>query len=229
MTVKEVSDAAAVVVDGVVESATSYWDLQRNTIFTNVRLVNVKRLKGPVGDEKGAYEFVVPGGRVGGKERIVTGGPRFAVGERWLLFLRTSFRIHPVIGIGCGAFRVAEDVNGQMKVLDVAGAEIVGIDAQGLVQTRGVNRINGDGLVVGGTSPGVRVVEVGAAAPVQGMTMDEFMGRVLPVIESSAPLPAAPSPAGIQSTHPRAAPLKARLPRDTNVSNAPSMRRHGDE
>jgi hypothetical protein len=107
-----IEDAAAIVI-GHVTSMQGGYDHRRATIFTNITVAIQEVLKGgiPLGD----ITLRQPGGSFGDLHSWVSGSPRFTLGEKVLLFLRTDRE---------GMLRVAHLYQGKFTVFfDSAAGE----------------------------------------------------------------------------------------------------------
>ncbi|MBM3820896.1 MAG: hypothetical protein FJW14_18040 [Acidimicrobiia bacterium] len=102
------------------------------------------------------------GGEVGDVGLAVAGMPRFAVGDRRVVFARRERSINPIVGFTQGLLQVRRDVNGVDRVLTL------------------------DGMPVAGTqSFGARVPLLGGA-PVAPMRLADFRTQIAAALRSRA-------------------------------------------
>lgn len=94
-----------VILVGKVEALQSRWNDDRSLILTDVRLSVEQVVKGSA-DQK-EITVVVPGGQVGDVGQTVSAVPRFAEGERVLLFLERDEK---------GAFQVVGGLQGKKAI-----------------------------------------------------------------------------------------------------------------
>ena len=187
MTIQQLADAAGQAIDAVVESTDGAWSADHATIQTTVRFREVRYLKGQLPDSTDTFTLVVPGGTVGDTQLVLTGAPRFEVGQRWLLFLHPTYNLHPVVGIFRGAFRIEEDTAGETRVLDPAGLVVVGVDARGLVRVAPAapQTQQRAEYIVGATSASVVGVFESRARSTVPMSYERFLDRLAPVLLNS--------------------------------------------
>lgn len=103
------------IVAGEVLDLRSSWTPDRSNIFTTVILRVDRQLKGGGGD---VVRFRIPGGTVGEDWVYVTHAPRFALGERALVFLRSGGgRLPTVVGMEAGKRHLAADDDGSERIL----------------------------------------------------------------------------------------------------------------
>ncbi len=103
----ELVQESSVVVHGRVAEVRGQWTSDRHGIESLVVVEVASYLKGDLGDQ---ITVRVPGGRAGGFVNIIPGAPRFAEGDRVMLFLKTSGPSVPVItGTSQGAYRLRTD------------------------------------------------------------------------------------------------------------------------
>lgn len=103
------------IVGGEVLDLKSSWTVDRSDIFTTVVLRVDRRLKGSGRD---LIRFRVPGGRVGEDWVHVTHAPRFELGERALVFLRSGGgRLSTVVGMEAGKRHLAVGDDGVERIL----------------------------------------------------------------------------------------------------------------
>jgi hypothetical protein len=161
MSVPVMADCAAVVIVGEVAAIEASWRGTPRTIESAVTLRRVEYLKGaPSGGApaRDTFRLTVPGGEVDGVRLRIAGAPEFGVGQTWVLFVLPEWRVHPVVGISQGAFRVEAAGHGTRRVHQ-GGRAVTGLDREGFV--------------------------VGASGAEQGMTLSEFLGAIGPAVRSS--------------------------------------------
>jgi len=111
----ELVQESSVVVHGRVAEVRGQWTSDRRGIESLVVVEVASYLKGDLGDQ---LTVRVPGGRAGGFVNIIPGAPRFAEGDRVVLFLKTSGPSIPVItGTSQGVYRLSTDVTGATLVV----------------------------------------------------------------------------------------------------------------
>lgn len=96
-------------------------------LFTEVTFRVDREILGSAGE---TVTVTVAGGVDGDREVVVFGIPRFALGERNVLFLRPGYEAtaNPVVGVGQGRFRIVPDpATGTDQVLDPKGNLVVGV------------------------------------------------------------------------------------------------------
>lgn len=112
LTVKPLSFAelvheSAAVVHGRVTDVRGQWTADRRGIESLVVVEVFDYLKGGLGEE---VTVRVPGGQVGTFVNIIPGAPRFAEGDRVVLFLKVNGPTVPVVtGTSQGVYRVSTD------------------------------------------------------------------------------------------------------------------------
>ncbi len=112
-TLEEMVTRADTIVAGEVLDTQSAWNADQTEIFTTVILRTEHRLHGPAG---GQVRFQVPGGQVGDTRVLVTHMPTFRVGERALVFLRSSGPRLPLVVAGeAGKRSLIEDEDGALR------------------------------------------------------------------------------------------------------------------
>lgn len=103
----ELVAASIAVVHGRVHDVHGQWTADRRAIESLVEIEAIDYLKGDLGRR---ITIRVPGGAAGGFVNIVPGAPRFATGDRVVLFLTANGPAVPVItGTSQGVYRVATD------------------------------------------------------------------------------------------------------------------------
>ena len=102
------------IVAGEVLDLKPSWNAERSDIFTTVILRVDRRLKGSGGD---VIRFSIPGGAMGDEWIRVTHAPRFELGERALVFLRSGGgRLPTVVGMEAGKRHLAADEDGSERI-----------------------------------------------------------------------------------------------------------------
>ena len=105
--VGELSRDARAIVLGRVGAVEARWTADRRGIETLVTLEADTYLKGALGP---SVQFLVPGGVLGRFQNIVVGAPRFAEGERVIVFLGAHGPSIPfVLGLNQGLYRVVSE------------------------------------------------------------------------------------------------------------------------
>ncbi|MBI4717984.1 MAG: hypothetical protein HY763_09290 [Planctomycetes bacterium] len=184
MDLQTLADLAGQVIVGRVASVRAYESAGAagtTEIESEVTLTEVEYLKGALPDSGPTFSLRVPGGAVGARKAQIGCTPRFAPGERWLLFLLPTYKTFPVVGLYQGAFRLEREADGVERVRNYRGAPLVGV---------------GDGhmpMVAGGPEPrwsqpigaeGVEVVPPPvAAAP--AISWVDFRARLEPILRNS--------------------------------------------
>jgi hypothetical protein len=104
---EELVGESAAVVHGRVADVRGQWTADRRGIESLVVVDAIDYLKGSWG---GQVTVRVPGGQVGTFVNLIPGAPRFAEGDRVVLFLKANGPAVPVItGTSQGVYRVAID------------------------------------------------------------------------------------------------------------------------
>ena len=119
---------AAVIAVGTVTGIQEQWDATRQAPITNVTFANLTVLKGELGTESMTLEFL--GGHLpDGKVFVVSGVPRFAIGEKTVVFSTGNQRdFCPLVGIWQGLLRVTFDPQrGEEVVKDNFQVPIAGL------------------------------------------------------------------------------------------------------
>ena len=102
------------IVTGEVLDLKPSWNAERSEIFTTVILRVDRRLKGSGGE---VIRFSIPGGTVGDEWIWITHAPRFELGERALVFLRSGGgRLPTVVGMEAGKRPLAADEDGSERI-----------------------------------------------------------------------------------------------------------------
>jgi hypothetical protein len=134
MTLNALSDYAGQVIAGEAVSVRSYWAENPRRIESEVVFQNVEYLKGRLPDSKATFSLIVPGGTVGDWQMQIGCAPKFAVGERWVLFLLPTCKTFPVVGLHQGAFRIESDAAGVARVFDASGGAVISLGKDGFFQ-----------------------------------------------------------------------------------------------
>jgi hypothetical protein len=109
---------------GTVAGVASRWsDPQRQAIETEVTFTDLTWLRG--GSET-PVRLRFAGGEMEGLHEAVAGVPRFAVGERRVVFARAGHYASPIVGFNQGLFRVVDGASGPV-VLDEEGRAVTGV------------------------------------------------------------------------------------------------------
>lgn len=118
---------------GTVTRTESRWsDPQRRAIETVVTFGDLTWLRGAPRSEI-ALRFT--GGEVDGLREEVAGVPRFAVGERRVVFARDGHYVSPLVGFNQGLFEVVDGAAGPV-VLDAEGRSLAAADRAALQRGR---------------------------------------------------------------------------------------------
>ena len=178
------ADHAVRVISGRILQTQSRWATNPRRIETVVTLTQVEVLKAPAngGPAADSLEIVLPGGKIGHVEMRIAGAPKLHPGDRWILFLMESYRIHPIVGITQGAFRIVEVGGGQTRVLDASGHPVKAIRQDGTVElmTEAQPELRERLRIM----DRVRLVEPPMAAA-RGMTVEEFKAALQPLLDDS--------------------------------------------
>ena len=107
LTFSELVNDSIAVVHGRIADVRGEWTPDRRGIESLVVVEAMHYLKGALGEQ---ITVRVPGGQVGGFANVIPGAPRFAPGDRVVLFLKASGPSIPVItGTTQGVYRVGTD------------------------------------------------------------------------------------------------------------------------
>lgn len=110
----ELSRDARIIARGQVVAIDARWSDGRRAIETVVTLEAESYLKGEMGR---MVQFRVPGGTMGRYRNIVMGAPRFAVGQRIVVFLGASGpRVPYILGLSQGVYRLGVSSSGEVLV-----------------------------------------------------------------------------------------------------------------
>jgi hypothetical protein len=116
---------------GTVTEVTSEWsDPQRRAIRTRVSFGDLTWLRGGPAP---TITLTFAGGEMDGLREEIAGVPRFAVGERRVLFARNGEYVSPLVGFSQGQFQVVDGVNGAV-VLDADGKPVSATNRAALQQ-----------------------------------------------------------------------------------------------
>jgi hypothetical protein len=114
----ELSRDARAIARGRIVAVDAQWTDGRRSIETMVTLEPDAYLKGQLGD---TVQFRVPGGSLGRFRNIVVGAPRFAVGQRVIVFLGARGPTVPyILGLSQGVFRLTQSTAGEWTVTPAA-------------------------------------------------------------------------------------------------------------
>jgi hypothetical protein len=92
----------------------------------------VFRVQDPVFGTAAALEVLeFLGGEAGGVGMAVEGMPRFAIGERRVVFARRARSMNPIVGFTQGLLQVRRDGNGEERVLTLDGLPVAGAQSFG--------------------------------------------------------------------------------------------------
>ena len=107
LTFPQLVGESAAVLHGRVAEVRGQWTADRRAIESLVVVEAIDYLKGAWGER---VTVRVPGGQVGPMVNLIPGAPRFAEGDRVVLFLRADGPAVPVItGTSQGVYRVSTD------------------------------------------------------------------------------------------------------------------------
>ena len=115
LSLRQITQSAAIIADATVRSATSYWATPSGaqTLRTRVTFTVNHALKGNPGT---TFTLELLGGTVGEQSLTVEGVPQFQPGERYIIFSESPDKavVCPILGLDQGALRVIHD--GESKV-----------------------------------------------------------------------------------------------------------------
>ena len=98
------------------------WQTREGTL---VKTRVIFRVSDPIfGTTAAAEVFDFLGGEWGGLEVAVAEMPRFAIGDRRLVFARRERSINPIVGFTQGLLRIQPDARGVDRVFSLAGAPL---------------------------------------------------------------------------------------------------------
>ena len=215
MPVPVLADYAAQVIVAEVASARSYWAEDPRRIETELVLKDVEYLKGAYDGASRTMTLIVPGGTVrdagvGGEWGMrVCCAPEDRAGERWVLFVLPTCKVHPVVGMERGSFRLVRDEQGVERVHAADGRAIGDVSPEGAV--RYMASAGGAAVVEPKSQRGVRVMraaEDAAGADEAAMSLEAFEAAIAPALAQSRDYHLA-EPAGgrVEADH-RAVPIK---------------------
>lgn len=144
LTVEQMVDESASVVEGTVLRKWSEWDSAHQFIWTHYEIEVTDILKGVVGSTVTVSE---PGGEVGGMNMSIASVPTYEVGEQVVILLSpTEIGFFRTCGWGQGKFSV-QDSGGQKTVSAPGfGAQIVDMPSKNGEKSIGTARKSLDGL-----------------------------------------------------------------------------------
>ena len=147
LTVEQMVDESASVVEGTVISKRAAWDSAHQFIWTHYEIKVTDVLKGLVGSTVTVSE---PGGSVDGLNMSIAGVPTYAVGEEVVILLSpTEIGYLRTCGWGQGKFSV-QTADGQKTVsAPGSGAQIVDLPSKNDEKSVGTARKSFDGLSLG--------------------------------------------------------------------------------
>ncbi|UCF33236.1 MAG: hypothetical protein JSV78_12975 [Phycisphaerales bacterium] len=190
MNIQTMADHAGQVIVGKVAAIRSYWadaDTPRRRIESEVTFEDVEYLKGANDQAKAAFTLTIPGGTVGEFSMHVGCAPKFAVGDKWILFLLPTYKTFPVVGLYQGAFLVRPDEKGVERVFEVRDGAIqpvTGLDEGGFVQVKAPHAPNVDERLRG--QSGLRVVtNTPGEEPAGALSYEDFVGQIQPALAAS--------------------------------------------
>lgn len=219
MSVPTLADHAAQVVIADIRAVRSYWAADPRRIETELTLENIEYLKGAYDGAPTRRTLIVPGGRVGEWGMRLCCAPEYQAGERWMLFILPTCKVHPVVGMERGSLRIVRDEQGAERVLAADGRAIIGIGADGALERAGragthADHAHADATTLNAQS-GVRLVHADAPEPApdpQAMTLAAFRERVAPTLAASRDhAMEAPAGARVPADH-RAVPVRQATP-----------------
>ncbi|MDX2167010.1 MAG: hypothetical protein SF182_08105 [Deltaproteobacteria bacterium] len=119
---------------GTVTDVTSEWsDAQHRAIRTRVTFGDLTWVRG---GSAATVTLRFAGGELDGLREEIAGVPRFAVGERRVLFARDGAYLSPLVGFSQGQFQVVDGADGPV-VLDADGRPVPATDRAALQQGAG--------------------------------------------------------------------------------------------
>ncbi len=175
---------AGQVIVGDVASVRSYWAGAPRRIETLVVFENVTYLKGKLGNSGETFSLVVPGGVVGEMRMRLCCAPVFRSGERHVLFLLSTYKTFPTVGLGQGSFRVVKDASGVDRVYQ-HGVAVTGFDAEGLVRLTSGARPNAHDHWVAGDRARLAATTPLPAAAIEAMRYEDFVAHLKPILAAS--------------------------------------------
>ena len=116
---------------GTVTAVTSAWrDTAQRSIETRVTFAELTWLRG---DPRPTITLQFAGGEIDGLREEIAGVPRFAVGERRIIFAHAGDFLSPVVGFHQGVFGVVDHGDGPV-VLDAGGRPVTAVGRAALVR-----------------------------------------------------------------------------------------------
>ena len=91
------------------------------------------------------FDFL--GGETGGVGVAVAGMPKFAIGDRRVVFARRDRSINPIVGFTQGLLQVRRDGNGVDRVLTEEGAPLIGTESIGTARRGGYTAVSSSMLL----------------------------------------------------------------------------------
>lgn len=185
MTVRTLSDLSGQVIVGRVTSVRSYWADHPKRIESEVRFETVEYLKGRLAHSTETFTLVVPGGKVGEMQMQIADAPRFAIGEKWMLFLLPTYKTFPVAGLHQGAFKITIDGAGIERVYLPEGEPVNGIDADGWLKTANVTAPNASARLLNADHVQIRDAYPEDRTAQPAVRLDEFRREIAPILRAS--------------------------------------------
>ena len=183
MPIQRLADLSGAVVVARIAGATPRRLENPTRIETELILSDVEFLKGAPPVTSSQLRLIVPGGRVGDLELRLCCAPEFTAGQKWLLFLLPEYRVHPVAGMGQGAFRIIEDAGGVERVYQSGTLAVARLGADGFVQVGHATREAHSRPI---ETRGVRVkMRSGRDQTPVTMSLDAFRKRIQPILDRS--------------------------------------------
>lgn len=219
MTLTAIADHAAQAVIADIQSVRSYWAANPRRIETELTLTNIQYLKGGYPDAPDTMTLTVPGGAIDDWQMRLCCAPDYRPGQRWALFILPTCKVHPVVGMDRGSFRIIADDRGIERIHSAEGLPVTSIDASGVI-TRAAAPCADERHQHAPAAPpaqsGVRVVPAPvkhdhAEAPVAdaAMSLADFRAAVAPILARSRDHnPREPAGKRVSADH-RAVPLKS--------------------
>lgn len=193
MSVPTLAGHAAQVIIADIQSVRSYWASDPRRIETEITLRNIVYLKGAYDGAPIERTLIVPGGAVGEWGMRLCCAPEYRAGERWVLFVLPTCKVHPVVGMERGSLRIQRDEQGVDRIASADGRAVLGVDAHGTIELAGPIKPRPQGAETSVTrlnsETGVRLVRADHddPAPVEpeAMTLAAFREAVAPALASS--------------------------------------------
>ncbi|MCA9283343.1 MAG: hypothetical protein KDA30_15035 [Phycisphaerales bacterium] len=191
MPVPTLADHAAQVVIAEIASVRSYWADEPRRIETELVLEHVEYLKGAYDGAPVTMTLTVPGGTVTGADGEEWGmhlccAPEYKAGERWVLFVLPTCKVHPVVGMDRGSFRVVQDDAGVERVHMADGRAVAAVSEEGMIRahTQAVHRPQPSVSA----QLGVKLIDPDEAeqgAEERAMSLDDFEAAIAPALARS--------------------------------------------